>query len=359
MVAIAYPVRREPVLSAVTTRGSIVALTFCTVLALMLSLAESIHSNQPAGAVTLATKAIAAVPGLTLTSATIDSATDVDSALITTNNGVTVDAPRDPAAGVSLTTSTGNAVTIGLPTIGLPGSFEAHQEVTSENGVIIYPDALPGASVAVQANADGLTRFLTVITDADAPSDYRFPVNLAGGSLIPQEDGSVAMLKADGDFLGSIAPPWGLDANQLPVPARFIVKENTLVLHVDHQTAVYPVVADPAVTLDCGFVTCSAYLSRSATRSIGHFLSRYQTSSATAIAGAALTACASTGAGAVVAAICGAVGATYGSFLIDQFLEASKKNRCIRFRYGRLPVPPGFTGPLLIYVDNSKYCKNR
>ncbi|MEV6300797.1 hypothetical protein AB0M02_15415 [Actinoplanes sp. NPDC051861] len=109
------------------------------------------------------------------------------------------------------------------------------------------------------------------------------------------------------------------------------------------------------VTVNCGWVTCSAYVSRSATKSIAGRLQRYQNASSGAIGVAAGAACAATGIGGVVAGVCGAVGIIYGGFAVDQFVHAANTNACVRFRYVRTPHPPYYSAPL-IYVDRSKYC---
>lgn len=255
---------------------------------------------------------------------------------------------KDPSAGIDLDGASASLQ------IHIPGEGKAANAVQTDDGTVVYGHAAANTSVAIQVGNEGTTRFLTVIDGPKAPSNFRFPIDLpADGKLQRVDDGSIAILDGSGDGVATIAAPWAFDANRNAIPASFAIDGKTLVLHVDHHGAAYPVAADPAVRFDCGWVTCSAYISRSATHAIGDRLSRY----AGAIGGVFGVACIATGVGSVAAAACTAIGATYGSFAVDQFVYARNTNQCIRLRYSRLGN--GFpNGPYAIYVDNSKYCSN-
>ena len=157
-----------------------------------------------------------------------------------------------------------------------------------------------------------------------------------------------------------MAPPWALDRASHPVATRFEISPDGRTLTqivVPTRTTRYPIVADPNV--NCGWVTCSVYLTRSETANLWGRLGQYQNSSTAAIAGAAAAACAivfsGTGPGAgVAAAVCGPAGALYGAFFIDKLGQAANSGNCLRIRYtsvGPLPVVSG------LYNDNSQYCK--
>ena len=104
--------------------------------------------------------------------------------------------------------------------------------------------------------------------------------------------------------------------------------------------------------INCGWVTCSVYIYRGTTASMGNFLKRYTNASAAAIAGAFAVACAPIGG--VSAVVCAAVGAVFGGLAIDQFVTATNQHACIRIRYLGI-FPNTLTG---IYVDNGGYCRN-
>lgn len=166
-----------------------------------------------------------------------------------------LDAPalRDlptPAAGAAaqmgLTTTTGQKMTIGLPTSGEPG-------VAAGAGVV-YEAAGQQSALAVQsvdqADMDDVASgVMTTITipDAQAPSSYLFPLDLPAGSVVDQdEDGNIAVLDAEGNALGVFPMPWAVDSDGKDVRTWFEVTSQGLVQHVDHEGAAYPVVADPA-----------------------------------------------------------------------------------------------------------------
>jgi len=111
-----------------------------------------------------------------------------------------------------------------------------------------------------------------------------------------------------------------------------------------------------AAITDCGFATCSLYLSKSQTKSVANYLLRNQNAGTATMATAAAAACAATGIGALAAILCGGAGAIYGGRLIDQFVHASNTNGCIRIRYYD---PPGLAPPAVlgVYSDHSKYCR--
>ncbi len=58
-------------------------------------------------------------------------------------------------------------------------------------------------------------------------------------------DGSVRFFDTGGDEVAGILAPWAIDAEANVVPTRYTLDGTTLVQTVDHQGAIYPVVADP------------------------------------------------------------------------------------------------------------------
>ncbi len=106
-----------------------------------------------------------------------------------------------------------------------------------------------------------------------------------------------------------------------------------------------------AATNECGYVTCSLYFSRNETKAIDRYLQRNQAAGTAGIATAAAAACAATGIGAVVAALCAGAGAIYGGRLVDQVHHAATTNGCLRIRYTRGGAVVG------LYSDHSKYCR--
>ena len=188
--------------------------------------------------------------------------------------GSVVELPKDPTDGLSLTTASGASIEIGLP-----GAANADDGVRQASGEVVYADALPDVAVAAQPTPDGGMRALVVIDGPQAPTEFRFPMTVpAGASLVPSPDGGVSVIAADGAPVGHIAAPWAYDANGTAVPTSYRVEGTTLIQTVAHVGTAYPVVADPEYFQDCGWVTCTRWVSVQATKYI--FVNRFNSQNA-------------------------------------------------------------------------------
>ncbi|MEG3627001.1 DUF4258 domain-containing protein [Streptomyces poriticola] len=129
--------------------------------------------------------------------------------------------------------------------LGLPGATDA-PAAAGANGTVVYADADDDFDLAVQPNRDGV-RTLITLRDADAPTEYRFPLDLPADAGTEQlEDGSI-LVSRGGEYLGTFDAPWAKDANGAAVPTDFRIEGGALVqtVRTGPDTA-YPVVADPA-----------------------------------------------------------------------------------------------------------------
>lgn len=179
-----------------------------------------------------------------------------------TDNGITAELPIDPADGIALTNTDGTTIIINLP-----GANKADDARTFDETTTVYTDALPGTSLAAQALEDGGARALIVIENADAPTEYRFPIEATTGSTLElQDDGSVNVIDPDGIPVGNIATPWATDGNGRAIPTSYRLDGMSIIQVVHHVDAAYPVVADPKFTW--GWVTGTAYYNRAETRSM-------------------------------------------------------------------------------------------
>src|SRR5207245_2864997 len=130
--------------------------------------------------------------------------------------GTTTDAPKDPAAGVSLSSDGGTTVTVVPPDANSAGDGQVVAP-----GVVAYPND-NGSATAVQADGDGSTRFITVIADAGAPTSYQFGITVPGGGRVELAgDGGATVLDANDQLVVSVATPWAKDANGTAVPTHF------------------------------------------------------------------------------------------------------------------------------------------
>jgi hypothetical protein len=125
-------------------------------------------------------------------------------------------------------------------------TFSGKAKVAKENS-IVYKDYQENIDVVVQA-LKGSVRVLTILNDADAPTEYVYNVNVpTGGYLKKLQDGSIDILDKNGKAIGGFAPAWAVDKNGKKVPTHYKIKGNKLIQIVEHLSVnvEYPVVADP------------------------------------------------------------------------------------------------------------------
>ncbi|GAA4087983.1 hypothetical protein [Nonomuraea soli] len=152
--------------------------------------------------------------------------------------------------------------------IGLPEAADAGNQALP--GLVTYAAAQPSVSYAHQ-RTDRIARSLTIIHDASAPTEYRFPISAPPNSeLQVEEDDGTVLIYTDDVYLAEIDLPWAKDANGNTVPTSYRVEGMTLVQTVNHAGAAYPVVADPALKLQCEWwkAMCRLIFSRKLTKQI-------------------------------------------------------------------------------------------
>lgn len=325
-----------------TQRISCAAIAAVTSGALILGTAPAFAADGPPKASTTA----AAVEKATGTGDIAKSAVLPSGAVVavTTAEGEenTVIAPASAAGAVLAVTGDSGNVSVGLPATSPSSGIKAGK------GTVVYPGAAKGADLAVQPTSDGV-RALVTINSASAAKEYRFDLGLPDGATVSQlADGRVLVTTGE-ELLASFDAPWAKDADGNAVPTDYRIENNALVQTVDFNNATrFPVVADPYIKR--GFFTDSLYFTRGEVKKASRVMNRYPNSTAAAVAGLSAAGCMRMGGKAAV--ICGGIGALGGSFVVDQFTYAAKKNRCIRLRYvKKLRVPAG------IYVDGTKNCR--
>lgn len=191
-------------------------------------------------------QALRNTPGVLDTSAQVKTSSDADSAIVAATAGATVDIPKDAEAGVVLgSTKGGPNLKVSLPNAASAGDA---QKVT--NGVVSYPSN-SGAANAVQTNADGSVRMLTVIDNPSAPTRYDYKITVpAGGRIVLASSNNGALIVDGSDKpIASVAAPWAKDATGMPIKTWFATNGQTLTQYVRHRVAgvTYPVTADPRV----------------------------------------------------------------------------------------------------------------
>jgi hypothetical protein len=138
-------------------------------------------------------------------------------------------------------------------TMDLPDVSSAPVEVT-DDGTAVYLGE--HTDVAVQALSSGSVRTQSVLNDRSAASEYVYDFD--GLTPVLKADGSVDLvLPGEGStvVVGTVAVPWAIDAAGATVSTRYRVEGSRVVQQVDHtaEDYVYPVVADPWITLGWRF----------------------------------------------------------------------------------------------------------
>lgn len=310
------------------------------------STAASTESADRCGTLTALTNAMPPVIAGSLNPPTVPA--DPGAVLTTEGDDTKVNVPTDPTAEVTLNGSSAPPVAVGLPT------ESAQPAVPANRGVAVYKQAASQTSVAVQPVGQGAVRIMQVITGPRAPTSYRFPLRVPPGGSIRRVGGDqerFVILDASGDGVASISAPWSHDADQNWVETHYRLEGHTLVQTVDHRGHRYPVVADPLVSLGCGWFHCSIYLSRAATAKLATILQAVSPLTDEAIALAAGAACAGLSAGTAVA-LCVKAGAILGAFLLQALVNALSRAGCLRIRFG----PPLLVTAKSVSTANSPSC---
>lgn len=170
--------------------------------------------------------------------APLDSSLDEDT-LVLNGSEANVTVPRVVADGI-LMSSGDDTIGIMLPTTDNASNAEVHPE-----GAVSYEHE-DGTTTVAAVRQSGSVQITTVISDASAPEEFRYALDLPDQTrMVSQEDGSISVLDEDGALTAIIDAPWAKDATGASVPTRYVISGSTLTQIVDHEGAVYPVIADP------------------------------------------------------------------------------------------------------------------
>lgn len=203
---------------------------------------------------------------------------------------------------------------------------------------------------------DAGARSIITINDSSAPTSYDFNVSLPPNSTL-EADGVggydvVTTVPSGGVMVsGHFDAPWARDASGRSLPTSYHLKGNVLTQEIDTRNAKYPITADPSFkgfTADCGWVTCSLYLSHE--RTVWLYNNAGKTEGGYLGLGTLLCAVVAD-ADIWVGAGCEAIILAYGGAIQDAVNKAVRDNGCLRWRFPR-------TGTAIygFYDDHSKFC---
>lgn len=112
------------------------------------------------------------------------------------------------------------------------GYVEATAQDTEDSVVVERP---AGAQIA------------TVLRDGESTARFELEMS-AEQRLVPVDEG-FGIYASDGSIVGGIAPPWAVDATGKQLPTHYELEDDVIVQQVNVEGAVYPIVADPSVTI--------------------------------------------------------------------------------------------------------------
>ncbi|MFK4730464.1 hypothetical protein ROT00_12310 [Agromyces mediolanus] len=228
----------------------------------------------------------------------------------------------DSPDGLTIPTPEG---TMSLVPAGLPESDEV-------GGVLQY--RADTYSIVATTTASGVANAMyAVLSGPDAPDSYRYEVTADGyPALLVELGGAILVRNADGEIVNVINPAWAIDASGTSLPTHYEIEGNEIIQVVDHRTATYPVVADPAGA--CDALSCTIFFNKSETK--------------TASEGAAAAAGLLCGAMAFLSGIGGLVCGAYGAALTIVAIQARNQGDCLAFRASRYGL---YTPYPFIYDD--------
>ena len=132
----------------------------------------------------------------------------------------------------------------------------------------VFPDVATDADSVLRPVVGG-AQVLYVMHSDDAPDAQRYQVDLAQGMRVQStEDGGFFLVDAEGEAVGTIEAPWARDATGRELPTRYRWEGSVLVQETETAGAVFPVVADPKITVGLG-VYLNMFGSEARTYAIG------------------------------------------------------------------------------------------
>lgn len=172
-------------------------------------------------------------------------AQSVSSDVIAEANGVDVVIPFDIAAPIVMS-GEGQAEL----SITLPAAAGSDASMVDGGSAAVVHELNDGTIVSPSVKADGTVQVLSVIDGPEDPREFTYGFDTsAGASVALQGDGGALIFDDAGEEVASIAAPWALDAAGVAVATHFLAEGGELTQVVEPGAdAVYPIVADPAVT---------------------------------------------------------------------------------------------------------------
>lgn len=184
----------------------------------------------------------ASAPGITSLAAQTESPRTGE-AIREASGQVEVSIPIDPDDSISIATSSGAALSVGLPF-----ADEAANAVSEGSGIVSYDNGNGSRTVPIVID-DGSLAIHTVIDSATAPTRYDYALDVQEGDTASLDaSGAIVILGSAGEFRFAIGVPWAKDAAGRDVPTHYEFRNDVLTQIVELTAGLeYPVVADPTI----------------------------------------------------------------------------------------------------------------
>lgn len=165
----------------------------------------------------------------------------------TFNLSGSIEVPSKPNDPIKFTARNGSSIFVSLPF-----ASKAKTAELIADGAVAFDNQNDSMS-SVMAKSDGSLQIASILKNANAPTTYSYQLSLPSGvKMTSGAGGNMALITANGKYLGGIAPAWARDSRGASVPTHYEVIGSTLIQVVDHtgQPYEYPIVADPWLGFD-------------------------------------------------------------------------------------------------------------
>lgn len=152
-----------------------------------------------------------------------------------------------------------------MPAVTLKPATQTQGRMALGRAAAVYDEV--GYTSIVTGSGTAANAGYAVISNASAPTEYRYDIGVgATGATLEDRNGYVFVKGTAGTVVNVIGQAWATDATGTPVETSYTIDGSTLVQHVAHSGATYPVVADPR--LQCNGVFCTMEYKRWETKTI-------------------------------------------------------------------------------------------
>jgi hypothetical protein len=136
--------------------------------------------------------------------------------------------------------------TIGIELLGSSGSASEAQGSSR-----LYDNVAADTDALVSTHGDGV-QLLSIMQSTSAPNSQRYRLSLPPGASVTRAGEGFVLVGANDAVIGSIDEPWARDATGRTLPTTYELVGTTLLQRTDTTNAVFPVVADPKITVGLG-----------------------------------------------------------------------------------------------------------